>query len=69
MKSDRATRKLLAVVSTLGMVVGLSLTAGTAVASPSGSSGPRQQAVVTISGTSAVTVPGIHVESFLAAIH
>lgn len=77
MKSDRATTKVLAVASTLGVTMGLALGsglgAGTAMASTGGSvgsdTGARQQVIVSLSGSSAVTVPGVNVESLLAAVH
>jgi len=76
-KPDRATTKVLALASTLSVTMGLALGsglgAGTAMAaagnSSSSDSGARQQAIVSLAGSSAVTVPGVKVESLLSAVH
>lgn len=76
MKSDRATTKVLALASTLGVTMGLALGsglgAGTAMAatgSAGSDAGVRQQAIVSLGGSTAITVPGVQVESLLGAVH
>ena len=70
-RSTKKTNRLLAIVSAFGLVGGMSLvTAGTAFAAsdPTGAAG-QEQAVVALAGDSAVTVPGVHVQAYLAAVH
>ncbi len=64
------TNRLIAIVSTFGMVGGLALvTAGTAAAATGGSPAGNEQAVVALAGNSAVTVPGVRVQALLPAVH
>ena len=66
----RATTRFVALASTLSVVAGLSLTAtaGTAFAD-SGTAAGHDQAIVTLAGSHAVTVPGVHVQALLGAVH
>jgi serine protease AprX len=66
---DRAIRKVLAAASAVGVVAGLVVVGGTAASASDSSNGPRQQAIVALSGTSAVSVAGIHVQAVLPAVH
>jgi serine protease AprX len=64
---DRAATKLLALASTMGVLGALTVAAaGPAGADPTG--GPRQQAIVALTGESVVTVPGLHVQALLGAV-
>jgi serine protease AprX len=69
---DRAATKLLALASTVGVIAALTVTSAApalaATAAPA-SSGPRLQAIVSLAGNSAVSVPGVRVQSVLGAIH
>ena len=72
MRLDRAATKLLALASTVGVIAALTVTsAAPALAATAGpaSSGPRLQAIVSLAGNSAVSVPGVRVQSVLGAIH
>ena len=68
---DRAATKLLALASTVGVIAAITVTS----AAPAGastaatSSGPRLQAIVALYGDSAVSVPGLHVQSLLGSVH
>jgi serine protease AprX len=64
---DRAATKLLALASTMGVLGALTVAAaGPAAADTAG--GPREQAIVALSGDWAVTVPGLHVQALLGAV-
>jgi serine protease AprX len=69
---DRAATKLLALASTVGVIAAITVTSAApalaATAAPA-SSGPRVQAIVSLAGNSAVSVPGLRVQSVLGAIH
>jgi serine protease AprX len=64
---DRAATKLLALVSTVGVISAIAVTsavpAGAATAT-----GPRSQAIIALAGDGAVSVPGLHVQSVLAGV-
>jgi serine protease AprX len=65
---DRAATKLLALVSTVGVVSALTVTSA-ASASAATSTGPRSQAIVALAGDGAVSVPGLHVQSVLGGVN
>jgi serine protease AprX len=65
---DRAATKVLALVSALG-VIGAVVVTSAAPAGAATSSGPRHQAIVALAGDSAVSVPGLHVQSLLGGVH
>lgn len=65
---DRAARKVLALASALG-VIGAAVVTSAAPAGAATSSGPRHQAIVALAGDSAVSVPGLHVQSLLGGVH
>ncbi len=71
MRLDRAATKLLALASTVGVIAAITVTS----AAPAGAStaatnsGPRLQAIVALYGDSAISVPGLHVQSLLGSIH
>ena len=67
MRLDRAATKLLALVSTVGVVSALTVTSA-AAAGAATSAGPRSQAIVALAGDGAVSVPGLHVQSVLAGV-
>ncbi len=67
MRLDRAATKLLALVSTVGVISALTVTSA-ASAGAATSSGPRSQAIVALAGDGAVSVPGLHVQSVLAGV-
>ncbi|HTC71134.1 MAG TPA: S8 family serine peptidase, partial [Acidothermaceae bacterium] len=71
MRLDRAATKLLALASTVGVIAAITVTsaAPALAASAPASSGPRLQAIVSLAGNSAVSVPGLRVQSVLGAIH
>ncbi|HEY0870626.1 MAG TPA: hypothetical protein VGD55_09535, partial [Acidothermaceae bacterium] len=70
MRLDRAATKLLALASTVGVVAAITVTsAAPAGASTAASFGPRLQAIVALYGDSAISVPGLHVQSLLGSIH
>ena len=64
---DRAARKVLALASALG-VIGAAVVTSAAPAGAATSSGPRHQAIVALAGDSAVSVPGLHVQSLLGGV-
>jgi serine protease AprX len=65
---DRAATKLLALVSTVGVISALTVTSAAAT-SAAASTGPRSQAIVALAGDGAVSVPGLHVQSVLAGVN
>jgi serine protease AprX len=65
---DRAATKVLALASALG-VMGAVIVTSAAPAGAATSSGPRHQAIVALAGDSAVSVPGLHVQSLLGGVH
>jgi serine protease AprX len=65
---DRAATKLLALASTVGVFAAITVTSA-APAGAATSTGPRVQAIVALAGDSAVSVPGLHVQSLLSAVH
>jgi serine protease AprX len=65
---DRAATKLLALVSTVGVVSALTVTSA-ASAGAATSTGPRSQAIVALAGDGAISVPGLHVQSVLAGVN
>ena len=67
MRLDRAATKLLALVSTVGVISALTVTSA-ASAGAATSTGPRSQAIVALAGNGAVSVPGLHVQSVLAGV-
>ncbi len=67
MRLDRAATKLLALVSTVGVISALTVTSA-ASAGAATSTGPRSQAIVALAGDGAVSVPGLHVQSVLAGV-
>ena len=68
MRLDRAATKLLALVSTVGVISALTVTSA-ASAGAATSTGPRSQAIVALAGDGAVSVPGLHVQSVLASVN
>jgi serine protease AprX len=69
---DRAATKLLALASTVGVFAAITVTSAApalAVGAAPASTGPRVQAIVSLAGNSAVSVPGLRVQSVLGAIH
>ena len=68
MRLDRAATKLLALVSTVGVISALTVTSA-ASAGAATSTGPRSQAIVALAGDGAVSVPGLHVQSVLAGVN
>ena len=64
---DRAATKLLALVSTVGVISAITVTSA-ASASAATSTGPRTQAIVALAGDGAVSVPGLHIQSVLAGV-
>ena len=71
MRLDRAATKLLALASTVGVFAAITVTsaAPALAATTPASTGPRLQAIVSLAGNSAVSVPGLRVQSVLGAIH
>jgi serine protease AprX len=65
---DRAATKLLALVSTVGVISALTVTSA-ASAGAATPTGPRSQAIVALAGDGAVSVPGLHVQSVLAGVN
>jgi serine protease AprX len=68
---DRAATKLLALASTVGVLAAITVTsaAPAGAATAAATTGPRLQAIVALSGDMAVSVPGLHVQSLLSAVH
>ena len=64
---DRAATKLLALVSTVGVISALAVTSA-APAGAATSTGPRSQAIVALAGDGSVSVPGLHVQSVLGGV-
>ena len=67
MRLDRAATKLLALVSTVGVISALTVTSATAAGAAT-STGPRTQAIVALAGDGAVSVPGLHVQTVLSGV-
>ena len=65
---DRAATKLLALVSTVGVISALTVTSAAATATAA-ATGPRSQAIVALSGDGAVSVPGLHVQAVLSGVN
>src|SRR5450432_2536525 len=64
---DRAATKLLALVSTVGVISAITVTSAVPAGAAT-STGPRSQAIVALAGDGAVSVPGLHVQSVLAGV-
>jgi len=65
---DRAATKLLALVSTVGVISALAVTSAVPAGAAT-STGPRSQAIVALAGDGAVSVPGLHVQAVLAGVN
>jgi serine protease AprX len=65
---DRAATKLLALVSTVGVISAITVTSAVPAGAAT-STGPRSQAIVALAGNGAVSVPGLHVQSVLAGVN
>ena len=65
---DRAATKLLALVSTVGVISALAVTSAVPAGAAT-STGPRSQAIVALAGDGAVSVPGLHVQTVLAGVN
>jgi serine protease AprX len=65
---DRAATKLLALVSTVGVISALAVTSAVPAGAAT-STGPRSQAIVALAGDGAVSVPGLNVQAVLAAVN
>lgn len=68
MRLDRAATKLLALVSTVGVISALAVTSAVPAGAAT-STGPRSQAIVALAGDGAVSVPGLHVQAVLAGVN
>jgi serine protease AprX len=70
---DRATGTLLTLTAVTGMVVALAATPvaamGATGTASSPASGPRQQAIVSLAGSSKISAPGVRVITVLSGIH
>jgi serine protease AprX len=65
---DRAATKLLALVSTVGVISALAVTSAVPAGAAT-STGPRSQAIVALAGDGAVSVPGLNVQAVLAGVN
>jgi serine protease AprX len=65
---DRAATKLLALVSTVGVISAITVTSAVPAGAAT-STGPRSQAIVALAGDGVISVPGLHVQSVLAGVN
>lgn len=65
---DRAATKLLALVSTVGVISAITVTSAVPAGAAT-STGPRTQAIVALAADGSISVPGLHVQSVLAGVH